>query len=159
MVEGPDGQASTSDFDFYEDVDSKIPINTSPVMTPSVTPLMPLVHPHLRQLRGDLKMPSKKTTATGPARIVAGIRHSNCIAVAKRKSSGPLSTLPLKKARTTLQRTSADNNNNEEEEEEEEEEEFDKDGDQEEEDEPDGVALDVDQSDSEAQESRAYQAP
>jgi hypothetical protein len=93
-------------------------------------------------------MPPRKTTAAGPAQIVAGIRHSNCIAVAKRKSSGPLSTPPLKKARTTSQHTSADNNNNNNNDEEE----FNKDGDQEEEDEPDGVTLDVDQSDSEAQE-------
>ena len=78
-------------------------------------------------------MPPKKTTAAGPARIVAGVQHSNHIAVAKRKSSGPLSTLPLKKARTTSQHTSADNNNNNKEE-------FNKDRDQEE-DKPDGVML------------------
>jgi hypothetical protein len=61
MPEALDGQASASDFDFYEDSDSIHPVAATPVSSTSTT----LSHPRLQQLRGTQKMPS-------PALVVAG---------------------------------------------------------------------------------------
>lgn len=61
----PDGQASASDFDFYEDVDSEhpIPVPNQAGATPSLTSapsLTPAQHPRLQQLRG-MAVPTRNT--------------------------------------------------------------------------------------------------
>jgi hypothetical protein len=64
MSNVPDGQASASDFDFYEDVDSEHPIpanqagaTPSLILAPSLTLAQ---HPRLQQLRGAV--PTRNST-------------------------------------------------------------------------------------------------
>jgi len=96
MPEAPDGQASAADFDFYEDVDSSLPIGVTAVTAPPSASSLP--HPRLQELRGRPMAPKPKP-AKKPAVIVSGVRQSNRN---KRKLSNPPSARPPKKAKQTI---------------------------------------------------------
>lgn len=60
----PDGQASVSDFDFFEDVDSEDPIPVNQLLSTATPPIGPQ-HRRLEQLRGSGPASSTRANRSG----------------------------------------------------------------------------------------------